>query len=388
MIWDASDANPMHRRIPAEVVSRRIRPTKKPPHEPEKDPDEVVVDLKTATNLKPEARSKWLSKAFKMVTDGNAPSTDLYNILVSRRFASGVHERVARKLVSVIKENLSVFSDKQRRYLESNDCPLMTSLSMRDEVEAEELAVNVAAVDASAAAAAREAQAAAAAAAADADAAVAAVEGRWTQAVDLRSEDSLRMNRQPTRQRVEDSGAKWQVAEDEAAVRRQAALAEEWARKEASRKEEKRRKDQADEEDARKQEEEMEAARRRKLEEEADDIFMRALESKAVSSSVPPRRSNDEGRGGSRSVSRSRSISSRTARRNTRPKPPARRESWRTSMPSGGVLSGSRAIFMNRDFVEDLPHLPRPSNPGTTGLGPRRASSRSASRSRHRSRRR
>lgn len=62
MIWDASDANPMHRRLPAEVVSRRPRKEEKSKVETKEKSDEVVVDLKTAITLKPEARTKWLSK--------------------------------------------------------------------------------------------------------------------------------------------------------------------------------------------------------------------------------------------------------------------------------------------------------------------------------------
>ncbi|CAJ1460233.1 unnamed protein product [Effrenium voratum] len=83
MIWDASDANPMHRRLPAEVVSRR-RAEKKPPA-PEPKTDEVTVDLKTAITLKPEARTKWLSKACAMVEQGKAKSTDLYDIVTNRK---------------------------------------------------------------------------------------------------------------------------------------------------------------------------------------------------------------------------------------------------------------------------------------------------------------
>ena len=66
MIWDASDANPMHRRLPAEVVSRRRKEEKSKVETKEKT-DEVLVDLKTAITLKPEARTRWLSKVGLLV---------------------------------------------------------------------------------------------------------------------------------------------------------------------------------------------------------------------------------------------------------------------------------------------------------------------------------
>mmetsp|Transcript_83099 Transcript_83099/g.268872 ORF Transcript_83099/g.268872 Transcript_83099/m.268872 type:complete len:227 (-) Transcript_83099:99-779(-) len=146
MIWDASDANPMHRRIPAEVVSRRARapPKRVAQPEKEKESEDVIVDLKAAIILKPEARPRWLVKALKMVADSRASSTELYNIIVSRKFASGLPERVGRRLVSIVEDSIDLFSDKQQRYLSSSDCPLMAHLRARADAvadaEAEELA--------------------------------------------------------------------------------------------------------------------------------------------------------------------------------------------------------------------------------------------------------
>mmetsp|Transcript_38764 Transcript_38764/g.121120 ORF Transcript_38764/g.121120 Transcript_38764/m.121120 type:complete len:372 (+) Transcript_38764:104-1219(+) len=368
MIWDASDANPMHRRIPAEVVSRRARaPPKKPaPQEKEREIEEVIVDLKAAIVLKPEARPRWLTKAFKMVAEGRASSTELYNIIVSRKFASGLPERVGRKLVSIVEDSSDVFSDKQQRYLSSSDCPLMSHLRARVDAVAEEAGADGERYAADAA-----------------DAALALMGDSVARAGSFET-TSRRENEERERRRVAEEGsAKWQAAQDEAALRRQVADAKMVARREAAKREEKQRQQDAEEEAAKRQAAESAAARRRKLEEEADDIFAKAL----VPQQPLPRGASASRRGRSRSISAqprsggSRSISSRTARRRARSSRKNRRPDWQSNMGSGGVLTGSRALLMNRDYVEDLPHLPRPST-----AAPPAAASRFGSRSRSRQR--
>lgn len=118
------DANPLNRRLPAEVITRRRREVKKTEEKPS---DEVKVDLKTALSLKPEARLKWLSKAFKMVEEGRAAATELFDILSSRKFATGVPSKICRKLRGVVYESVDVFSEKQRRYLKSDEWALNAS---------------------------------------------------------------------------------------------------------------------------------------------------------------------------------------------------------------------------------------------------------------------
>jgi hypothetical protein len=291
----------MHRRIPAEIVSRRKWPRKEPKPEPEVKED-VAIDLKAAMVLKPEARVKWLSRAFRMVSEGTGSSTELYNICVSRKFASGLTERIARKLIAVIRECQDSFSEKQQRYLSSNDCPLMASLSktMAERLDAfPELDGTTGVADEAATAAAAVTDEAAAA-----DEALAAVEGRQAR---RRSPP-----RQSRREPVVEAG--WQAVEDDASLRRQAAASADERRKVAKGKEDKRRQIEAEEEAAKKLAIEEEVTRRRKLEEEADDIFMRAFESKPQAK-VEERPRPKLAR---RSISRSRSISSRTARRQMR----------------------------------------------------------------------
>lgn len=386
MIWDEGDANPLHRRIPGEVISRRARIPKK--QVPEKEPEEVVVDLKAVAALKPEARLKWLTKACRMVTEGTAASTDLYDIVVNRKFVSGMPERVVRKINVVIQDNSDLFSDKQQRYLSSGECPIMSRLAVREVAEVPgDLAPETATF---------------------ADSAVGLVEGQPGQppvpqlsgAIPPLSglahqQQHFQQQHFPQHQQSslggsgDPSGSGWQAVKDECAIRRQEAESKEQQKREAARRADKERRLQAEEEAAARSAAQAEAVRRRKLEEEADALFSQAVASAPLALAVHSERKR------SRSLSRSRSISSRTARRLARANKIDRdkgRGGWRQEAASSGALSGSRAIFMNRDFVEDLPHMPRPSTPGVQGVGGRRAASpdkpRRMSRSRTRSRRR
>jgi len=375
MIWDASDANPMHRRIPAEIVSRRARvPRKLLPQEKERENEDVVVDLRAAVALKPETRPRWLSKACKMVSEDRASSTELYNIIVSRKFSSGLPDRVARRLIAVIEESVELFSDKQQRYLLSSDCPLMAQRGVRVDTALPEEEPE----DAATAEQVRSAAAATATADADAADAALALAGSDTRA-HIPSERTTAIDTQHRRERAareavrdrrqaedgatvkwtnEEGAAKWQVVQDEASLRRQAADARAQAQREAVKREERKRQQDAEEEVSKRRALDAEEARRRKLEQEADDIFNKALVPQQAIVQVDHTETRRRSRSISGQRSGSRSISSRTARRRARAPRRGRRPDWRES---GNVLTGSRALLLNRDYVEDLPHLPRPS---------------------------
>lgn len=378
MIWDEGDANPLHRRIPGEVVSRRHRVAKKP--EP-KEPEEVVVDLKAAIMLKPEARLKWLTKACKMVSDNLASSTDLYDIVVNRKFVSGMPDRVVRKISTLLQDSMDIFSDKQQRYLSSTECPIQARLTARDDRDA------------------------AADAALDdgvlgellADDAVekAGRSGAPPSVPQQRAPPPSSAAEQKQKQTGSSSGGStWEAVKDEWAIRRQEAESKEQSKRDAARRAEKAKVQQQEEEAASRRAAEAEAERQRKLAEEADALFSQAISAPPMplmssSNSANDRHRRDRKR--SRSLSRSRSISSRTARRLARQNKSEKaqtRGSWHREASGGGGgggLSGSRAILLNRNFQEDLPHMPRPSVPGTTGYGP---ITRDRSRSRERERRR
>mmetsp|Transcript_7831 Transcript_7831/g.22484 ORF Transcript_7831/g.22484 Transcript_7831/m.22484 type:complete len:360 (+) Transcript_7831:187-1266(+) len=350
MIYDEGDANPLHRRIPGEVVSRRRVAPKRPG--PEKEPDEVVVDLRTAVLLKPEARLKWLTKAVKMVTDGTASSTDLYDIVVNRKFVSGMPERVVRKVSVVIQDSLDLFSDKQQRYLSSNDCPIMSRLTARDIADLPEegrvgdLEDDIGGKPSPPAERRPEPPAAAAA---------------------QRSTTSRPLPQAQAQALAAAGSSTWTSVKDEWAIRRAEAESKEQSKRDAARRAEKEREQRADEEAADRRAAEAEAERQRKLAEEADALLSDALLAPPVP--LMSTSSSNSGRKRARSLSRSRSMSSRTARRlarQNRNEKASKRGAWRSELPE--AMSGSRAILMNRNFVEDLPHMPRPNVPGIRGI--------------------
>lgn len=332
MIWDASDANPMHRRLPAEVVSRRR--AEKKPKAPEPTTDEVVVDLKTAITLKPEARTKWLSKACAMVEQGKAKPTDLYDIVTNRKFSGGLPDRVGRKLASIIRDSFSIFSDKQQRYLNSTESPVPMHLAAQEDEEAEEE---------------EEAPRRPKRAPREEAPATATIPE-----ITLRDADNKVASRKekPPKEKPPPPGPVVEAPRPPPAENRE------------------------------------DEARRRKLEEEADNILGALVP--GLSDAAPPIFSKaDANRGrsvsGGRSIG-SRSISSRTARRRAREqktrKGRDRDGSWRSG---GSGLSGSRALLLNRNYTEDLPHMPR--NAATSAnmtYQPERERERSRSRSRDR----
>uniref|UniRef100_A0A7S1AFL3 Uncharacterized protein n=1 Tax=Noctiluca scintillans TaxID=2966 RepID=A0A7S1AFL3_NOCSC len=110
-----NDANPMKRRVPAESISRRRRVEPQPP---EKDAV-LTVDRKAIFVMKPDQRAKWLIKALKQASEGRIRTSDLYDVIVSTRFIEDVPVRAGRKMERAVREQLSLFSGKQQRFLSS-----------------------------------------------------------------------------------------------------------------------------------------------------------------------------------------------------------------------------------------------------------------------------
>lgn len=342
MIWDPSDANPLHRRLPAEIVSRRSRvETKKGPTLPKEIVEDVVVDQRTAITLKPDARPKWLGKACKMTQDGKASATELYNIVVSRRFSAGLPERIGRKLGAIVQKNLNLFSDKQKRHLGSSEFHLnyLMAEAEKDDIDEDD---------------------------ADAPDAPASTSAR----TEVMMANSFAFAREQsdtveTKQREADEKEADRMTRLVEEAREEAAKK---SRREAAKREERKNLLVDEGEKMSRHKAEQEAAQKKKLEEEADALFERAL------CPVPATRDASH----RRNRSRSRSVSAKRME-----SPPRRRGEWKRHDP--GALTGSRAILLNRDFQEDLPHLPRSNLTGTRGVG---SGGDRASRSRSRSRRR
>lgn len=110
------DANPLNRRLPAEVVSRRRRVALPTAVEAAEDAP-VTLDRKAVFALKPPQREKWLKKALKQVADSQIRSSDLYDVIASTRFAEDIPYKLGQKMARAVQQQLSLFSGKQQRFL-------------------------------------------------------------------------------------------------------------------------------------------------------------------------------------------------------------------------------------------------------------------------------
>lgn len=135
------DANPLNRRLPAEVVSRRHKPEKRKQEEEEAP---LITDQKQVLAMKPEQRVKWLGKALQKGQEGKVTMTTLYDIIAHAKFALGASENVGRKMFKIVRANLVQFSAKQKRFLET-ESKLAKDFSHRHSSRDGEAADNVAA---------------------------------------------------------------------------------------------------------------------------------------------------------------------------------------------------------------------------------------------------
>eukprot|EP00434_Breviolum_minutum_P002424 symbB.v1.2.002142.t1/scaffold106.1/size366728/30 len=122
------DANPMNRRLPAEVVSRRKGENRAHPGKAAKEevaPSHLSTDLKQVLAMKPEARSKWLSKAVQQAhpQDGRLSPKSIYEIIAHTKFVKDISEKLGQRMYRVLHANLSLFSTKQQKFLEK-ECAL------------------------------------------------------------------------------------------------------------------------------------------------------------------------------------------------------------------------------------------------------------------------
>lgn len=352
------DANPLHKRLPAEVVTRRRRPEAKVIED--KPVDDVRVDLKAAVALKPDSRPKWLAKACKMAEEGRASTTELYNIITSRKFLGGLPSKIGRRLRDVVHENLGLFSDKQQRHLRSEDWALNAKYG---DAKAESLMQ----VE-------------------DGDLDLPLKEDDHDDLMEepLREEDKEdrpperlperlpekppekpRSRRLERREPEEALGEKWVAAPaargQEERVLREAAFAEERARRKEKEREEQERWMEVEAEASRRRAQEQQEAKRRQLEDEADSSMM-LLESLGQRPSTarpePTRGQGDEDgrrRGG---LSRSRSVRVRSrSRRRRKSRDRRRRRSASNSRPRVDFADALRRRMEERE-ANDTTRIP------------------------------
>ncbi|CAE8601166.1 unnamed protein product, partial [Polarella glacialis] len=118
---DPRDCNPMYKRLGAEVVSRRRHDTIKGAAQTQAA--DACVDLEQVLEKRPEGRAKWLAKALSQAGEGRLTPQSLYDVVAHNRFIEDLTEKVGRKMYRALHASLSVFSSKQRKFLEK-ECAL------------------------------------------------------------------------------------------------------------------------------------------------------------------------------------------------------------------------------------------------------------------------
>ncbi|CAE7723631.1 nhp2l1 [Symbiodinium sp. CCMP2456] len=115
------DANPMNRRLPAEVVTRKKQTTKK---EEKEESSALQVDPKQVHGMKPEHRMKWLAKALQKCQEGKAEKTAIYDIMTHAKFSHDCSSKLGAKMYRLVRAHAVLFSQKQQKFLEGGDYPL------------------------------------------------------------------------------------------------------------------------------------------------------------------------------------------------------------------------------------------------------------------------
>eukprot|EP00929_Paragymnodinium_shiwhaense_P090295 TRINITY_DN50442_c0_g1_i1.p1 TRINITY_DN50442_c0_g1~~TRINITY_DN50442_c0_g1_i1.p1 ORF type:complete len:466 (+),score=108.41 TRINITY_DN50442_c0_g1_i1:113-1510(+) len=101
--------------LPAMVVSRRApRPDRKVMQD---DDGSISIDVKATCKLTSEAKPEWLLKALQAASKGRIQGQEVFNIVTNPKFASGVLEQHGQKMLRMLQEHLTFFSERQHRTL-------------------------------------------------------------------------------------------------------------------------------------------------------------------------------------------------------------------------------------------------------------------------------
>lgn len=92
----------------------------------------VATDLKTVLDMKPEQRSKWLQKACGLAEGGALKASQIYDVVSSRKIASGMTDKVGQQMLRTLQKHINIFSEKQQRYL-SRESPLAARFAKEED---------------------------------------------------------------------------------------------------------------------------------------------------------------------------------------------------------------------------------------------------------------
>mmetsp|Transcript_79794 Transcript_79794/g.151550 ORF Transcript_79794/g.151550 Transcript_79794/m.151550 type:complete len:370 (-) Transcript_79794:69-1178(-) len=123
--------NPMRgaesRPIPGEIVARQQR---KPKNRAERDASggsKLHMRPAEVYDLDPEDRFNWLQSALLLAGRGDIKADNLYDIIASSKFASGVGSGVGGQMKASLLANLHLFKKEQQRAIKSDIIHLLTT---------------------------------------------------------------------------------------------------------------------------------------------------------------------------------------------------------------------------------------------------------------------
>lgn len=105
-----------------EVMSRRQKKEAKVDEDVEKEKRlaaELPMEKSEVVSKKPEGRLTWLHKALVLAAKGRIPVPQIYNIIQSSKFTSGVSSKVGLKMKGLVSANLHLFKKEQQKSLQS-----------------------------------------------------------------------------------------------------------------------------------------------------------------------------------------------------------------------------------------------------------------------------
>lgn len=79
----------------------------------------MTLDQRVVLAMKPEQRLKWLFQVLQRLQQGKVQSTNIYDIVVHTKFPKDVADKIGLKMYRAIIANISFFSQKQQRFMET-----------------------------------------------------------------------------------------------------------------------------------------------------------------------------------------------------------------------------------------------------------------------------
>lgn len=102
----------MNKSLPSEIITRRQQARGK-----ERDVEVATIDRKAVLAMKPEQRSKWLTRVLQHAQEGRVTPLALFDILAHQKFVADLNDKMGRRMYKEVKAKLDLFSGKQQKHL-------------------------------------------------------------------------------------------------------------------------------------------------------------------------------------------------------------------------------------------------------------------------------